>query len=314
MLFDLTMTANDKNSSSITTLLLIDVQNDFHPPSGSLAVPGADGDAARLSALLATRAGSFDRVVATMDSHHELHVAHPGFWTDASGEKRPSPFTMISHEDVVAGTWRPAFGRPTGAASAYEEADHSRLDPEVFAEHANVVDANGVVDLRRYVEEYTRSLEAKGRFRLVVWPEHCLIGSEGHNMVPKVRAALSEWSRATGRSVEWVHKGRNVLTESYSALRAEVPVDHFTSLNVKLLESLASADRVVVAGQALSHCVNHTVRDIVEQLPSEQASKICLLKDCCSSVPGFEEAGQTFLKDMEEAGVTICTSETVFDL
>ena len=65
-----------------------------------------------------------------------------------------------------------------------------------------------------------------------------------------------------------------------------------------------------MCGQALSHCVNYTVRDIVEHWPKEEINKLTVLKDCASSVPGFEAAGDTFLEDMKEAGVNIATSET----
>lgn len=67
-------------------------------------------------------------------------------------------------------------------------------------------------------------------------------------------------------------------------------------------------EKLVVCGQALSHCVNYTVRDIVEHWPKEEMGKITLLKDCASSVPGFEEAGEVFLKDMINAGVNVETS------
>ena len=65
-----------------------------------------------------------------------------------------------------------------------------------------------------------------------------------------------------------------------------------------------------MCGQALSHCVNYTVRDIVEHWPKEEINKLTILKDCASSVPGFEAAGDKFLEDMKEAGVNIETSET----
>lgn len=65
-----------------------------------------------------------------------------------------------------------------------------------------------------------------------------------------------------------------------------------------------------MCGQALSHCVNYTVRDIVEHWPKDEAGKLTVLSDCASSVPGFEEAGEVFVRDMREAGVNVETSET----
>lgn len=66
----------------------------------------------------------------------------------------------------------------------------------------------------------------------------------------------------------------------------------------------------MICGQALSHCVNYTVRDIVSQWSPSSPSSITILKDCMSSVPGFEEAGEKFLQDMMEVGVNVETSDS----
>jgi nicotinamidase-related amidase len=63
----------------------------------------------------------------------------------------------------------------------------------------------------------------------------------------------------------------------------------------------------------MSHCVNYTTVNIVEHWPKEELSKITLLTDCASSVPGFEAAGEQFQNDMEKAGVRLKQSSNVFD-
>eukprot|EP00970_Alexandrium_tamarense_P012249 scaffold2849_cov203-Alexandrium_tamarense.AAC.2 len=60
----------------------------------------------------------------------------------------------------------------------------------------------------------------------------------------------------------------------------------------------------------MSHCVNYTLRDIVEHWPEEERGKITLLKDCSSSVPGFDSASDIFIGDMIEAGVNVETSDS----
>ena len=68
--------------------------------------------------------------------------------------------------------------------------------------------------------------------------------------------------------------------------------------------------KLVMCGQALSHCVNYTVRDIVDHWPQDEMDKLTILSDCASSVPGFESAGEKFVKDMKEVGVNVETSDT----
>ena len=88
-----------------STLLLVDVENDFHP-GGSLAIPSADKDAERIASFIAKNTEAITRIVETMDTHHELHIAHSGFWINANGS-HPEPFTTIGSDDITAGTWSP---------------------------------------------------------------------------------------------------------------------------------------------------------------------------------------------------------------
>ena len=264
------------------TLLIIDPQNDFHP-GGTLAIPTADSDAERIATFIRRHVHEIDRIIITLDSHQRTHIAHGIFWASESGA-RPPPFTLITSDDVARGTWRAADASKQAAA-----------------------------------EEYVRSLEERGRFKLCIWPEHCLIGSPGHAVRPAILAAVDEWAEARMREVTFVWKGQNCLTEMYSALRAEVPVssDERTLLNEGLLRSLKGR-RVLVCGQALSHCVNFTVRDLVASYEADGAdgadrlASIGILRDGTSVVPGFEDAGATFLADMEAKGVRILTTDSFF--
>mmetsp|Transcript_17406 Transcript_17406/g.29168 ORF Transcript_17406/g.29168 Transcript_17406/m.29168 type:complete len:173 (+) Transcript_17406:738-1256(+) len=156
-------------------------------------------------------------------------------------------------------------------------------------------------------------LKTKGKFVLTIWPEHCLLGTRGHTVVPIISDALNEWSRCRQKHVEYVMKGQNPLTEMYSALMAEVPIpdDPTTQLNFNLLRRLENSGQLVVCGQALSHCVNFTVRDLVHLWRTEK-SRIFLLRDCTSPVANFESQGEQFVDEMEKKGVQIISSEDLF--
>ena len=220
----------------MTTLLLIDCQKDFHPGGGSLEVPNADTDSVRITKFITDNISSISRVVATMDSHHPLHIAHPHFWSDGRGN-HPDPFTVISNQDIQNGKWIPR-----------EDIAVPPMEQEMLAQDTNnnntVVPAdlydssNGKLNIRQWCLEYTSRLEAKGKFQLMIWPEHCLIGTDGHNLTTNIASSLMDWCRTTGGSVEWVHKGQHLLTEMYSALCAEVPVNTCTSFNYELMESV----------------------------------------------------------------------------
>lgn len=78
-----------------TLLLIIDPQNDFVDPKGSLYVPGAEKGIENIVKLVREHSNLFTEIAITMDTHHKYHIAHPAFWTP-----RPEPFTQISAEDV----------------------------------------------------------------------------------------------------------------------------------------------------------------------------------------------------------------------
>ena len=207
-------------------MLIIDPQLDFHDSysfHGSLAVPHAEEDAARISKLIRDNINDIDHIIVTLDSHHKGHIAHATFWHNTKGE-RPAPFSEITYDQVKNKIWMPRN------ESLYQRC----LD-------------------------YTQKLEEGNRFWLKIWPEHCLIGSPGHAVHPEIFAAILEWADRNNKSIEYVLKGQNCFTEMYSAIKAEVVIEEDTEgtgENVRLLDNLLGANRLIVCGQALSHCVN----------------------------------------------------------
>jgi len=239
------------------TLFIIDPQVDFHP-GGSLAIPTADEDAMCTAKFIWEHMHEISQLIITMDSHQRLHIAHGIFWTNEAGES-PPPFTLIPSKDVVDGKWKPRM-----------------------------------TELEKYCIEYTKALESKGRFQLCIWPEHCIIGTKGQSIVSCIHDAALEWSKVSKKPIKYVQKGSNCFTEHYSALKADVelPHDPATRLNNDLVQALKSSSTIAVCGQALSHCVNFTVRDLIDLWPEGRASDIVVMLDCTSSVPGFESSGQ----------------------
>ncbi|KAF4319488.1 hypothetical protein BBO99_00005631 [Phytophthora kernoviae] len=254
-------------------ILVIDQQVSFHP-GGSLAIASANEDAARIAAFISNHITELSQVVLTMDSHQRYHIAHGIFWENDAGES-PDPFTSISSQNITDGVWKPR--------------DSS---------------------LNEYVLAYTQSLDASGKFALTIWPEHCIIGSPGHNIVPDVLAAALEWTKESLSPIQYVMKGSNPFTEHYSALKAEYKLEYdpSTKLNTALIKSLQRANKLVIVGEALSHCVNYTVRDLVDAWPEDRLSDLIIFTDCSSPVAGFEAEAEQFLNDMAAKGLTLTTS------
>ena len=114
------------------------------------------------------------------------------------------------------------------------------------------------------------------------------------------KRALQEWEQRFA-IVNYVCKGSNIFTEHYSAIQAEAPDpdDPTTQPNLPLIEALRQADKVLIAGEAGSHCVANTVRDLAAYLGDHLAlSRMTLLTDAISPVPGFENYQEDFLRDL----------------
>lgn len=268
-------------------LLVIDPQNDFcdipkseqpivdgQKIAPSLPVPGADSDMKRLSQFIQRIGDKIYDIHITLDSHNPLDIAHRIWWKNAQGQN-PTPFTQISVADVENKVW---------------------------------VASNPLT--QDYSVEYVRNLEKNGRYQLMIWPEHCLIGHWGHNIHQSVLQSLDAWASKRLELVDYVTKGSNPFTEHYSAVQAEVPMsnDPSTMLNSKLIKTLSEADEIIIAGEALSHCVANTVFDIANNFGEENIKKMILLKDCSSSVTGFEQAGEDFVRQMTQRGMKTIVS------
>lgn len=256
-------------------LVVIDPQVDFCDPAGALYVSGAERDMQRLAQMVRRAAPKLDDIHVTLDSHRLIDVAHPIFWKDSSGA-HPEPFTIITAAEVEGGRWAPTL-------------------PSLY----------------RRMLDYVRGLEANGRYPLCIWPPHCLIGSPGHSVTPELREALLEWEQTRFAMVDYVTKGSNPYTEHYSAVCADVPdpADPGTQINTGLVRTLTEADVVAIAGEAGSHCLANTVRDIAASFGDDSyVKRLVLLEDATSPVPGFEHFQSDFIREMTSRGMQVTTT------
>ncbi|MBP0598125.1 cysteine hydrolase [Herbaspirillum sp. LeCh32-8] len=273
-------------------LLVIDPQNDFcdlppaylpidpahgQPHAPALPVAGAHADMRRVAQLIDAGGAAWSAISVTLDSHHRLDIAHPTFWRRGDGAA-VAPFTQIEAAQVRAGQFLPR-------------------DPQALARTLNYLDA----------------LETSDRYRLMVWPVHCEIGSWGGDVHADVRAAYNRWEDATLGVVAKLRKGSNPWTEHYSAVQAEVPdaADPDTQLNLPFIHTLAQADAVYITGEAGSHCVRATTEHIAQNLDAAGRARLVLVTDCMSPVAGFEQQHRDFLTAMQTQGLRLASAQQV---
>lgn len=255
--------------------LIIDAQFDFCHPDGALFVPGAEQDISRIAKLIQDHTDQIDHIVVTLDTHHILDIAHPQFWQDIDGN-HPRPFTQITGADVDAGRWIPRFS----------------------AEKAR---------------QYVHALEADGQFMHFIWPEHCLIGSRGAALHDMLLDALKDWSHQRDRDYVAVQKGLYPLTEHFGIFRAQVPDPTIpeTQLNTALIADLARFDTIYLMGEAKSHCVANSLKQLLDFAPAI-IPKLTVVTNCMSDVTGLAHLADPIFAEARARNVSFTQSDGVF--
>lgn len=120
-------------------------------------------------------------------------------------------------------------------------------------------------------------------------------------------------ARSNFTQVNHVLKATNPRSEHYSAIRAQVPdpADPATQTAGALIDTLRCADEIIIAGEALSHCVANTVRDLAASHGDANVSKLVLLTDGTSPVGGFEQLGDDFQNEFTSRGMRTATTQTL---
>ncbi|MBE2267871.1 MAG: cysteine hydrolase family protein, partial [Anaerolinea sp.] len=261
-----------------TILVLVDVQVDFVHETGALVVPGAVEDTRRTIEWIFNNVNRITTIAASLDSHVPIQIFFPTWWADENNE-HPAPYTVIRSEEVQAGKWRPLY-----------DEDWSM--------------------------EYVELLEKGSRKELMIWPYHCLEGTPGHSLMPALYEAIAYHSAARRTQPIFLSKGSIPQTEYYSMLEPEVKVPEHPlgTLNTDFLNTVASYDKIYVAGQAKSHCVLETVSSMMRYFDDQPKviNKMRVLKDCMSSVRhptiDFDTMANKALKAFEQRGLQIADS------
>ena len=287
-----------------TALLLVDCQNTFCLPGFELFVGGRSGrgavdDNIRLCTFIYRNLQSITDIIPTMDTHTALQIFHPVFWVDGEGGHPAGGETIITPDDVEQGTWR--------------------VNPAVEAYYGDRV------DLSAYALYYVRRLTQDGKYPLMIWPYHAMLGGIGHALVSAVEEAVFFHSIARVGQTRFEVKGNHALTENYSVLRPEV-MDDIDGLpvgvkNTSLVDHLMTFDAVIVAGQAKSHCVTWTVEDLRSEFQARDASmtdRVFLLEDCTSpvvipSVIDFTNEADEAFRRFANAGMRLVHSTEPMD-
>ena len=245
-------------------VLLIDDQFDFME-GGALGVPGSIGDVKRLTRFIYNNMGGITCIMGSLDTHTPHQIFHPCWWVNSAGD-HPAPYTIITYDDVVHNRWRPVIGDP------------------------------------RISLEYLKELEKAGSDKklLCIWPYHTIAGTVGASLENQLAKMVYFHSVARKTVNRMIHKGEDPYSEMYGIIKPEYSPENY--MNMDVLNAIEEYDEIYVAGEAASHCLQESVRQIAEYFVNRRPDvlrKITILEDCTSPIPGYELATMNFFNKLE---------------
>lgn len=258
----------------------IDFQNDFVVPDksqvpdgepyGSLSVPGAKEDLEHFTRFIYNNCDKITRVFLSIDTHFVYQIFHGAMWKDENGDS-VAPYTMITPDDLSSGKYRFVGGNPVIAKQCVE------------------------------------TLAKAGKGGVYIWPYHCLTGTFG--WCPETQLMQMVHFHSAARKTVGkerpvpTFKGTDIYSEMYGFMEPEFNPKGDALINKAVLDVLMRTDssangepkfeydQVFVGGEAGSHCLPESVRQILKRFANypEFTQRITILEDCTSPVPGFEQ-------------------------
>jgi nicotinamidase/pyrazinamidase len=247
MAVDVKPSAQDKAK---VAALLIDFQIDFCNKQGSLYVPDAEIDIANSIRFILSNFEKITSIYPTLDTHIAFQIFYGLWWVDDKN-RHPAPFTIITTKDIEAGRYKPVV--------------------------------NPVWSL-----DYVKSLETNSNKPLCIWPEHTMLGTPGHALVPALYEIGYYHAVARKSQTSFQVKGDIPDSEMYGVFSPEVkvPKNPRGGINTGFLQILDKHDKIVIMGEAKSHCVLESIRQLADFFKDQPdtLAKIFILEDCMSSV------------------------------
>lgn len=261
-------------------LILVDYQYDFVDPLGALYVEGSEHDITRLLKWFYSNANKITSIYASLDTHLPFQIFFSSWWKNGKTGEPPEPYTTIKIEDVNSGLWIPVFQKEL-----------------------------------EWSTQYVRSLKDKAKKDLMIWPYHTMEGTMGHQLSAPISEAIAWHSAARKTQPSYIVKGRTIRSEYYGIFGPEVadPQDAESGLNIALLYAIMKYDKIYVAGEAKSHCVLESEKQLVNHFGKkpEILRRLHFLQDCTSSIKHStinDAQVEEELSKMKEQGVQMVLS------
>ncbi|KAF6226333.1 hypothetical protein HO133_009199 [Letharia lupina] len=252
-------------------LLVVDMQEDFCGPSGSLAVEGGRDIAPTINSLLSL---PFALKIATKDAHPQGHVSF-----------------AISHP--------PPNNKAFESAVKISNPMRRRRTRSGRVGGSNIIKTTTSNDKSHYSSNcIPRYLSDRTQFHEIpLWPVHCVQGTKGAEIIPEIDVSKLD---------EVVEKGKDSGLEMFSGF-ADIfgsKSPEAASQDLAGLLHCAGITTVFAVGLAGDYCVKCTALDA-----KKEGFEVYVVKEATRSVDAGENGWGKATKEMREARIEIISVE-----
>ena len=229
-------------------LLIVDAQRDFiDPKKGSLPVKGAVEDVKRIINFIYSNLEDISGIYTTIDTHYYDSIFHPYLWKKPNGEDA-EPFTEVTLEKIYNHEIIPLY--------------------------------------KKRQVQYVKSLKNNESRNLMIWPYHCIHGTDGWLIEKQLNNMLLFYERVREKNIHKIIKGTERLTEMYGAVKPEVITSETKFFNMEWVYKLKNYKHIYVCGEAKDFSVYNTLCQICDVYSNDidTTQKINLMVNCSSSI------------------------------
>lgn len=128
-----------------------------------------------------------------------------------------------------------------------------------------------------------------------------------------VARCLKDWVAERDRDYVAIQKGLYPLSEHFGVFRAQVPDPDVpeTQLNTPLIADLDRFEVIYLMGEAKSHCVANSLKQILDFAP-QLVPKLVVLTDCMSDVAGLGYLADSIYAEAKSRKVRFMESGAIF--
>ncbi|WP_295163095.1 nicotinamidase [uncultured Brachyspira sp.] len=251
-------------------LLIVDPQRDFVDiEKGALPIKGAADDLKRIIRFIYDNMSRLSSIYVTLDTHRYDSIFYPIMWKDYN-RKPLTPFTEVTLEKI----------------------ENDEIIP-IYDEDIQI--------------DYVRKLKWQNSQNLIIWPYHCIYGTDGWLIDKQLSNMLLFFEASRKIYINKILKGQDSFSEMYGVIRPEVITEYTKEYDNSWAYDITNADKIYICGEAKDYCVYESVKQFCEIYCNDRyvTETINVMMNCSSAIGDEEKCNKKYEDLSKEHGIKL---------